>query len=109
MRELEELYREKLGVDCVPGSLNVELGEPYDLPLGGPRIEAGKQGCPVGVSFAACRLAGLDGFVVRTDANAAGRGDHPRTIVELVAPVHFREALGLEDGDEVSLELPRPS
>lgn len=106
MREFAELYREKLGVDCVPGSLNVELGEPYDLPPGGARIEPGEHGCPVGVSFAPCRVEGKAAFVVRTDANAAGRGDHPRTIVELVGPLHFRTALGLEEGDEVRLELP---
>ncbi|MHC4893461.1 MAG: DUF120 domain-containing protein [Planctomycetota bacterium] len=106
MLELAGLYRRKLGIDCVPGSLNVELAEAYDLPAGGPRIEPGEQGCSVGVSFAPCRIAGNAAFVVRTDANASGVGDHPRTIVELVGPLHYRTVLELEDGDEVQLELP---
>lgn len=101
-----ELYRSKLGVDCVPGSLNVELTRPYDLPHGGPRIEPGEAGCPVGVRIATCRIEGREAFVLRTDANAEGRGDHPLTLVEIVGASHWRTALELEDGDEVRIELP---
>lgn len=69
------------------------------------RLEAEEVG--VGMDFIGCRVADADCFLVRTDKNDSGEGDHPQTVVEVVSAVHLRTALGLQDGDEVVLELDR--
>jgi CTP-dependent riboflavin kinase len=50
-----------------------------------------------------CRIGDIAGFIVRTDQNEAGTGDHGRHVVEVAAAVNLRETLGLVDGDEVEI------
>ena len=42
----------------------------------------------------------------RTDKNYRGQGDHQPTMIEIAAQVLLREALNLDDGDEVEIDLP---
>jgi riboflavin kinase len=92
MEKLHALYTEKTGVALYPGTLNIELAEPYDLPLEGvTRLEKEEYGGRVSVSILPCRVSGIHEFIVRTDQNAGGSGDHPRTIIEVAAQVRLRE------------------
>lgn len=88
----------------MPGSLNVVIDEPWVMGEPVARLEASEAG--VGISFVPCRLDGERCWAVRTDRNNEGTGDHPLTVVEVVAAVHLRTALHLHDGDEVVLDLP---
>ncbi|MDP6452975.1 MAG: DUF120 domain-containing protein [SAR202 cluster bacterium] len=107
MGKLHALYTEKTGVTLYPGSLNIELAAPYDLPLEGvTRVEKEEYGGRVSVSILPCMVSGIHAFIMRTDQNADGSGDHPRTIIEVAAQVRLREALGLSDGDIVTVEVP---
>ena len=36
---------------------------------------------------------------------AARRNDYPKDKIEIVAPVRLKEALGVEDGDQLTLEF----
>jgi riboflavin kinase, archaea type len=105
MKRLEQHYRRLTGVNLYPGTLNVRLAEPFHLCGDVRRLEAAQYGGDVSVSALACRVGGLSAFVLRTDANAQGRGDHPLEVVELAAAVRLRDALGLVDGDEVTVEI----
>lgn len=49
---------------------------------------------------------GEEAWVLRTEANERGDGDHPRTIVEIASDRSLRKSLNLEDGMSVTLELP---
>jgi CTP-dependent riboflavin kinase len=60
----------------------------------------------VALSVVACTIEGIDAFVIRTDKNNSGSGDHSPNLVQIAAPVRLREALSLSDGDEVNLILP---
>lgn len=88
-----------------PGSLNLELPEPYRLPPYPLRLEAHEYGGRVSVSIVPCRLLGRRAFILRTDRNEQGTGDHPRTIIEIATDVKLRDAHGLRDGDVVEIEL----
>lgn len=103
MRRYADAYERAVGVRLEPGSLNVVLDEPWRMQHPEARLAAAEAG--VGSAFVRCRLDGLPCWVVRTDANEAGTGHHPLTVVEVVSVAHLRTALGLQDGDPVTLEL----
>ena len=58
---LWDLYREISGMKLVPGTLNVQVREPCDLPDIASRLSAGKRGGPCDVILAKCRVAGHPG------------------------------------------------
>jgi riboflavin kinase, archaea type len=104
--KLHDHYLRKTGLHLYPGTLNVELGEPYSLPKDVIRLEASEYGGTVSVSLVPCMIEKLPAFLLRTDANEDGRGHHPKTIVEIAADVKLRDALRLQDGDLVSIDIP---
>jgi len=102
---LEDHYRRKTGMTLYPGSLNVELPEPYRVPPHPLRLEAHEYGGQVSVNIVPCRVFGRRAFILRTDGNEHGTGDHPRTIIEIATDVKLRDAYDLRDGDSVELEI----
>ena len=98
-----DAYERAAGVRLEPGSLNVVLDEPWVMRDPEVRLEAVEVG--VGMGLVSCRLDDYACWIVRTDKSNAGLGDHPLTVVEVVAPVHLRTELRLEEGDEVCLHL----
>ena len=98
-----DAYSAKVRVALVPGSLNVVLDRAWRVPGDALRLEPPEY--PVGMSIVPCRLGGIPAFILRTDDNEAGRGDHPPNVLEIAAAVHLRQALGLVDGDKVQIEV----
>jgi CTP-dependent riboflavin kinase len=98
-------YEAKTGVRLVPGTLNVVLSQPWLVPPGDwVRLEPPDYDVPL--SIVPCKFEDIAAFVIRTDKNNSGQGDHLPTVVEVAATVRLREAFGLRDGDEVGLILP---
>lgn len=104
IEKLAEHYSRKTGMRLFPGTLNVELAEPYGLPENVIRLEDWEYGGSVSVNIVPCTFLGLRAFILRTDANEQGRGHHPRTIVEIAADVKLRDRFRLKDGDVVEIE-----
>jgi len=102
---LRDHYQRITGMILYPGTLNIELDEPFELPPGCLRLEAAEYGGRVSVSIVPCRVLGRRAFLLRTDRNASGAGRHPLTIVEIATDVRLRDAFGLSDVDEVTIEL----
>lgn len=98
-------YERKTGLKLFPGTLNVRLSEPYSVPKRCLRLEAHEYNGTVNVNIVPCRLLGRGAFILRTDANEMGIGDHPRTVLEIASDVKLRDTCGLADGDEVSIEI----
>jgi riboflavin kinase, archaea type len=105
LAKLEEHYRAKTGMVLFPGTLNLELAEPFRMPDPPLRLEAHEYGGTVSVSILPCRVLGRRAFLLRTDANEQGTGHHPRTLIEIATDVKLRATYGLEDGDAVEVEL----
>ena len=108
LARLKDHYRSKTGMLLFPGTLNVELPEPFSLPPDRIRLEAEEYGGRVSVNIVPCRVRGLPAFILRTDNNEAGTGHHPRTIVEVATNANLRETFGLKDGDLVEIEVEAP-
>ncbi len=103
--KLHDHYRRKTGLDLFPGTLNVRLGRPYRLPPDPIRLEADEYGGRVSVNLVPCRIFNRAAFILRTDANERGDGDHPREVVEIATDMKLRDAFGLKDGDEVTIAV----
>jgi riboflavin kinase, archaea type len=104
IEKLHAYYLEKTGMHLFPGTLNVQLDEPYSLPRQCIRLEGTEYGGSVSVNMVPCSIRGKSGFILRTDANEEGRGHHPRTIVEVATDVKLRDHFQLRDGDFVEIE-----
>jgi riboflavin kinase len=82
IEKLHDSYLRKSGMRLFPGTLNVQLEEPNNLPNTVIRLEAEEYGGSVSVSIVPCSILGKRAFILRTDANEEGRGHHPKTIVD---------------------------
>ena len=106
LEKLESFYTGKTGMRLFPGTLNLRLAEPYSLPVEVIRLEKEEYGGTVSVSMVPCRVFERRAFLLRTDANEAGTGHHPKSIIEIATDVKLRDTYGLCDGDEVEVHLP---
>jgi riboflavin kinase len=104
IEKLAEHYQQKTGMKLFPGTLNVELKQPYLLPKQVIRLEGWEYGGSVSVNIVPCSILGKSGFILCTDANEEGRGHHPKTIVEVATDVRLRDYFSLKDGDMVEIE-----
>jgi riboflavin kinase len=102
--KLAEHYHRKTGMRLFPGTLNVQLEEPYTLPERITRLEAHEYGGTVSVNIVPCSILGRKACILRTDGNEQGQGHHPRTIVEVATDIKLRDHFGLNDGDVVEIE-----
>lgn len=106
IEKLADHYERKTKMRLFPGTLNVELPEPYRLPEEVLRLEGEEYGGTVSVNIVPCRILGRSAFLLRTDANEQERGHHPRTIIGIATDVKLRDHFQLRDGDMVEVEVP---
>ena len=95
-------FLQHLGFVPFPGTLNVLLEEPFPAEQQAIRIEGFQE---EGRNFGQCKcyrikLNGIEAAVVRPE-----RSRYPADLIEVIAPVQLRLALGLEDGDPVEVIL----
>jgi riboflavin kinase, archaea type len=105
IKKYQRIYKEKTGIVLFPGTLNVQLEESYTLPSDVIRLEKEEYGGTVSVSILPCKIFGRKSFILRTDANARGKGDHPKTIIEIATDVKLRDKYSLKDGDLVEVVI----
>jgi riboflavin kinase len=95
-------FVEKLGFIPFPGTLNVLLDEHFPAEQEAIKIEGFAE---EGRTFGECKcyrikLNGIEAAVVRPE-----RSRYPSDLIEVIAPVQLRRALGLEDDDPVDVIL----
>ncbi len=105
MDKLQNQYHQKTGTKLFPGTLNVSLNQPYELPANPLRLEKEEYGGNVSVNIVPCNIFGQPAFILRTDANEQGYGHHLKTIIEIAAAIKLRDAFNLNDGDLVEIEI----
>ena len=100
-----DAYFNVTGLMLFPGTLNVELPRAYNFPEHCLRLDRSDYPGDVNVSIVPCRIFGRRAVILRTEANQDGTGPHPRTLIEVATDIQLRVAHGLEDGDEVTVEV----
>jgi len=101
IERLRDQYLRKTGMLLFPGTLNLDLEEPWHVPPGCLRLRAAEYGGTVTVYIVPCPIFGRPAFILRTEANEEGRGHHPSTIIEIATDVKLRDTYQLQDGDSV--------
>ena len=94
-------FLQHLGFVPFPGTLNVLLEDPFHAEKQAIKIEGFLE---EGRSFGECKcyrikLNGIEAAVVRPE-----RSRYPPELIEVIAPVQLRQALGLEEGDPFRIE-----
>jgi len=105
----QEYYRGKTGMTLFPGTLNLRLDHPYELPPDKViRLEGHEYGSRVSVSILPVRILGRQGMILRPDLpleataeDAAGR----LSTIEVATDVKLRDTHGLKDGDAVEVTI----
>ena len=97
-------FREKVGFEPYPGTLNITLSEDGEKArllksFTGMEIEPPK-GFLRGRCFRALIMGNVKGAIVIPDSSR-----YPYNALEIIAPTNLRERLQLNDGDEVDLEI----
>ncbi|HEX3660430.1 MAG TPA: DUF120 domain-containing protein [Acidobacteriaceae bacterium] len=105
IEKLHDHYLRKTGMHLFPGTLNLQLDQPWSLPAHPLRLEAHEYGGAVSVNLVPCTVNGRPAFILRTDANEQGRGHHPKTVIEIACEVKLRDEYHLHDGDLVTVEV----
>jgi len=96
-------FKEKLGFDPYPGTLNLKLFEPFIQPAANyVKIEGFRDEKR---TFGECRcypvnINGIESAIVRPE-----RSSYPANLIEVIAPVNLRKTLCISDGDEVEVVL----
>jgi riboflavin kinase len=103
--QLQEHYKRKTGMALYPGTLNIELSEPFSFPANALRLEGSEYGSHVSVNILPCSVRGKQAYILRTDLSESGNGPHPKTIVEIATDVRLRDYFSLEDGDPLEVEM----
>jgi riboflavin kinase, archaea type len=103
IEKLQDHYRRKTGMQLFPGTLNILLGEPFDLPRERVRLEAAEYGGTVSVNIVPCTIFGRRAVILRTDK--ADGELQSRMILEVACEVKLRDQHQLRDGDVVEVAV----
>jgi len=105
----QEYYRAKTGLTLFPGTLNLRLPRPYELPPAKVlRLEGHEYGSRVSVSILPVRIFGRPGVILRPDLPpwaTAADADERLSTIEVATDIKLRETYGLQDGDEVEVTV----
>ncbi|MDJ0688370.1 MAG: DUF120 domain-containing protein [Xenococcaceae cyanobacterium MO_188.B32] len=105
IEQLHYYYYQKTGLNFFPGTLNVKLDRPYYIPENTLCLDAKEYGGTVSIYLVRCQILGHPAYILRTDRNEQGIGDHPHTIVEVACEVKLRDVHQIKDGDKVEIVL----
>jgi riboflavin kinase len=103
IEKLQEHYQNKTGMKLFPGTLNIQLDEPFELPQNRARLEAKEYGGTVSVNIVPCKVLGHQAVILRTDK--ADSEPQSKTIIEVACEVKLRYKHELKDGDVVEVEV----
>jgi len=105
IEKLQPHYLRKTGMKFFPGTLNLQLEQPYNVPKNVIRLEKEDYGGTVSVNIVPCKIFDRDAFILRTENNERGIGHHPLTVVEVACDVKLRDQYNLKDGDTVEVSV----
>lgn len=103
IEKLRDHYLNKTGLQLFPGTLNIQLDAPFDLPSERARLEAQEYGGTVSVNIVPCTILGRRAVILRTDK--ADGELQSRTILEVACEVKLRDEHQLRDGDVVEVAV----
>ena len=101
--KIEKVFEEKTKVKLFHGTLNIKLENEYIIEPDWI-IKPEEYGGTQNVLVKKCKTLGHNAYIVQTEKNQIGKGDHDLKILELVSDINFRKEYNLKDGTEVMIE-----
>jgi len=105
VKKAEASFEKKTGMKLFHGTLNLELKKPYKLGEDSMILNKEEYGGIYEVLIKKCKVKGHDSYIVRTEKNESGEGDHELNVIEIVSDISFREKYNLKDDDIVLVEI----
>ena len=107
---VQEQCLEKLGFKPFPGTLNLEIAIENMAIIGALQAQAGFELVPPDSNYCSglvypITVEGISGAIV---APAADVRVHAKNIIEIISHLGLKDALGVADGDWISLTIDRP-
>lgn len=100
---VQELIADRLGLPpLVAGTLNVQLAGRYCVEPDA-RIEPEEYDGLECLKLQRCRIFGMRCCIMRPHKHE--ESDDASRVLEIMAPVHFRRDLGVQDGDSLDVEV----
>ena len=105
---VQEQCLEKLGFKPFPGTLNLEIAIENMAIIGALQAQEGIELVPPDSNFCSglvfpITVEGISGAIV---APAADVRVHAKNVIEIISRLGLKDALGVEDGDWVTLTIP---
>ena len=101
---MKEVFYKTTNMRLYPGTLNIELEEPYDLKTT-YTIKAKEYGGKYDVQVQECTLLEHKAYIVRSEKNLKEESDYEKNIIEIVSNINFRDKHNLKDGDLVKIQI----
>lgn len=105
IHKFNPIFIKKNNIELFPGTLNIEIEEPYKIENNYQSVQGYEYGGTEEVMIKECRLLNEKAFIVRPKRNNKDNGDHPLNILEVVSNVNFREKYNLNDNDIVEIYI----
>ena len=99
VNKINQVFYNKTDMKLFPGTLNIELNEPFELKKYWI-IDKNEYGGTQDVYVTECKLFEDKAYVLR-----ASQTQHKSNILEIVSNVNFRKKYNLKDNDRVSLNF----
>lgn len=100
-----EVYEAFTGLELVPGSLNIDLGQEVDMPPYSQTLTRHDHEGEAIIYITPALVNDLACFAVRNKLAEEGTGRHPKNIIEIISDHHLRDDFQLKDGDEIFIKF----
>ncbi len=98
MKKLESYYVQKTGVELIPGTVAIQLDQPYDFPA---VLDLDKEEYE-GITLLPLLVNGMKVYLL----NSYQEMKYSQTMIEIIVDMQVRESLCLSDGVEVEVIVP---
>lgn len=105
IKKLNPIFIEKNKMELFPGTLNIEIEEPYIIEDNYQIINGKEYGGTEEVLIKECVVLEEKAYIVRPKRNNAENGDHPLNIIEIISNINFREKYKLRDNDRIEIKI----
>lgn len=99
VEKIEDIFLKKENIKLFHGTLNINLGKPYEL-KNYWIIKKEEYGGQQDVFVEKCEVLGYRSYIVRAEETA-----HKSNIIEIVSNIKFREKFNLEDDDIINIKI----
>ena len=101
---MNKAFKEKYGIMLYPGTLNIEVEEPFILESE-ERILKNEYNGNQDVIIKKVKFFNKEVYIVRPELNNKTDGEQPVNVIEIVSDINLRQEYDLKDGDKCKISF----